>query len=51
MFPMIGGDEGAGILVEIDDDVTDFAVGDHVVMSFIAVCGQCRWCAIGMGYV
>ena len=51
MFPMIGRHEEAGIVVEISDGVTDFAVGDHVVMSFIAVCGQCRWCAIGMEYV
>ena len=25
--------------------------GDHVVMSFVAVCGQCRWCASGMEYI
>jgi len=22
-----------------------------VVMSFVAVCGQCRWCASGMEYL
>ena len=31
--------------------VTDFAPGDHVVMSFVAVCGQCRWCNSGMEYI
>jgi hypothetical protein len=51
MFPMIGGHEGSGIVVEIGDGVTDFAPGDHVVMCFVAVCGQCRWCASGMEYL
>jgi NDMA-dependent alcohol dehydrogenase len=51
MFPMIGGHEGSGFVVEVGDGVTDFAVGDHVVMSFVAVCGQCRWCATGMEYL
>jgi NDMA-dependent alcohol dehydrogenase len=51
MFPMIGGHEGAGRVVEIGDGVTDFAADDHVVMSFVAVCGKCRWCASGMEYI
>lgn len=51
MFPMIGGHEGSGIVREIGDGVTEFVPGDHVVMSFVAVCGQCRWCASGMEYI
>ncbi len=51
MFPTIGGHEGSGVVREIGEGVTDFAVGDHVVMSFVAVCGQCRWCATGMEYL
>ena len=51
MFPTIGGHEGSGIVREVGDGVTDFAPGDHVVMSFVAVCGQCRWCASGMEYI
>jgi NDMA-dependent alcohol dehydrogenase len=51
MFPMIGGHEGSGTVVEVGEGVADFAVGDHVVMSFVAVCGQCRWCASGMEYI
>jgi NDMA-dependent alcohol dehydrogenase len=51
MFPMIGGHEGAGVVVEVGEGVTDFAPGDHVVMSFVAVCGQCRWCNSGMEYI
>ena len=51
MFPTIGGHEGSGVVREIGDGVADLAVGDHVVMSFVAVCGQCRWCASGMEYI
>ena len=51
MFPTIGGHEGSGIVREVGDGVTDFEPGDHVVMSFVAVCGQCRWCATGMEYL
>jgi aryl-alcohol dehydrogenase len=47
-FPLPGvlGHEGAGVVEEIGDDVTDLAVGDHVVMSF-AFCGGCRTCRTG----
>jgi NDMA-dependent alcohol dehydrogenase len=51
MFPLIGGHEGSGLVIEVGDGVTHFAPGDHVVMSFVAVCGQCRWCASGMEYL
>ncbi|MBW0020107.1 MAG: Zn-dependent alcohol dehydrogenase [Mycobacterium sp.] len=51
MFPMIGGHEGSGVVREVGDGVTEFEPGDHVVMSFVAVCGQCRWCATGMEYI
>jgi NDMA-dependent alcohol dehydrogenase len=51
MFPLIGGHEGSGTVVDVGDGVTEFAPGDHVVMSFVAVCGQCRWCASGMEYL
>src|SRR6201995_1497168 len=51
MFPTIGGHEGSGTVREVGEGVTEFAVGDHVVMSFVAVCGQCRWCASGMEYI
>ena len=51
MFPMIGGHEGSGVVVEVGEGVTEFAPGDHVVTSFVAVCGQCRWCNSGMEYI
>lgn len=49
--PTIGGHEGSGVVVEVGEGVTRFAPGDHVVTSFLAVCGQCRWCASGMQYL
>jgi NDMA-dependent alcohol dehydrogenase len=51
MFPMIGGHEGSGVVLEVGDGVTEFAPGDHVVTSFVAVCGKCRWCNSGMEYI
>jgi NDMA-dependent alcohol dehydrogenase len=35
----------------VGDGVTEFAPGDHVVTSFVAVCGKCRWCNSGMEYI
>ncbi len=51
MSPTIGGHEGSGVVVDVGEGVTRFAPGDHVVTSFVAVCGQCRWCASGMEYL
>jgi len=51
MSPTIGGHEGSGVVVEVGAGVPGFAPGDHVVTSFVAVCGQCRWCASGMEYL
>jgi NDMA-dependent alcohol dehydrogenase len=50
-FPMIGGHEGAGVVVEVGPGVTDLAVGDHVAMSFIPACGRCRWCVTGRSWL
>ncbi len=44
MSPTIGGHEGSGVVVEVGEGVTRFEPGDHVVTSFVAICGQCRWC-------
>jgi NDMA-dependent alcohol dehydrogenase len=51
MFPMIGGHEGSGVVLEVGEGVSGFAPGDHVVTSFVAVCGECRWCNSGMEYI
>ena len=45
--PVVLGHEGAGIIVEIGEGVTDIAVGDHVVSAFVSMCGKCRYCQTG----
>jgi S-(hydroxymethyl)glutathione dehydrogenase/alcohol dehydrogenase len=46
-LPAIGGHEGAGVVEAVGPGVRSVAEGDHVVLSFIPVCGRCKWCAIG----
>ncbi|ORV16621.1 NDMA-dependent alcohol dehydrogenase [Mycobacterium celatum] len=50
-FPMIGGHEGAGVVEDVGPGVTTVAPGDHVAMSFIPACGNCRWCASGSSFL
>lgn len=47
MFPVIGGHEGAGVVVEVGPGVTTLQPGDHVSASFIPSCGRCRYCSTG----
>jgi Zn-dependent alcohol dehydrogenase len=42
VYPLVGGHEGAGVIEQVGDGVTELAVGDHVIFSFLAVCGRCR---------
>jgi S-(hydroxymethyl)glutathione dehydrogenase/alcohol dehydrogenase len=46
-FPMIGGHEGAGLVVEVGAGVSSVSVGDSVATSFIPTCGRCRYCVTG----
>ncbi|MBO0820433.1 MAG: NDMA-dependent alcohol dehydrogenase [Nocardiopsaceae bacterium] len=46
-FPIVGGHEGAGVVERVGDGVTRLSPGDHVVASFLPVCGHCRFCAQG----
>ena len=46
-MPMALGHESAGIVEQVGEDVTDLAVGDHVVMVFMPSCGHCIPCAEG----
>jgi NDMA-dependent alcohol dehydrogenase len=46
-FPIVGGHEGAGIIEEVGPGVTRLKPGDHVITSFLPVCGHCRWCSTG----
>lgn len=45
--PVVLGHEGAGVVVEVGEGVTGIAVGDHVVSSFVSMCGRCRYCQTG----
>ena len=45
--PLVLGHEGAGAVVAVGDGVTEFAVGDSVVSSYITMCGRCCYCATG----
>jgi len=49
--PLVLGHEGAGEVVEVGEGVAGgpggLSVGDHVVTSFIYMCGKCRYCAGG----
>ncbi|WP_319449810.1 MULTISPECIES: NAD(P)-dependent alcohol dehydrogenase [unclassified Mycobacterium] len=45
-LPIVFGHEGSGIVEAVGRDVTRFAVGDHVVMSFDH-CGWCPQCLTG----
>ena len=45
--PLVLGHEAAGEVVEVGEGVSSLAVGDHVVSSFIYMCGQCRFCSGG----
>jgi aryl-alcohol dehydrogenase len=51
LFPSGGvlGHEGAGVVEAVGSAVTDFEVGDHVVLTFDA-CGHCASCRKGRPY-
>ena len=45
--PVIMGHEASGEIVQIGDEVTDFAVGDRVTFDSTIYCGACRFCRSG----
>jgi S-(hydroxymethyl)glutathione dehydrogenase / alcohol dehydrogenase len=49
--PIVLGHEGAGIVEEVGEGVTNVAVGDHVVVSWIPQCGECFFCQRDEGYL
>jgi NDMA-dependent alcohol dehydrogenase len=51
LYPLLGGHEGAGVVAEVGPDVKSLAVGDHVAAMFSPVCGKCRYCATGRGFI
>ena len=46
-LPCVMGHEGAGIVTEVGDDVTRVRKGDHVIVSWVAMCGRCFYCRHG----
>jgi S-(hydroxymethyl)glutathione dehydrogenase/alcohol dehydrogenase len=46
-LPAILGHELAGIVTAIGPDVTEFAIGDHVVGCLVSHCGKCDRCLTG----
>lgn len=50
-LPAVIGHEGAGIITELGEGVDKFALGDHVVLSFIPECGECFYCKNGQAYL
>jgi S-(hydroxymethyl)glutathione dehydrogenase/alcohol dehydrogenase len=43
-LPSVLGHEGAGIVEQVGEGVTNVAPGDHVAISFIPACGSCFHC-------
>src|SRR3979490_1065090 len=46
-LPLVLGHEGAGIVTAVGEGVSRYAVGDHVVSSFVSLCGRCHYCQTG----
>ncbi len=47
LFPAILGHEGAGIVVEVGEDVRSVKKGDHVIPLYTPECRQCDYCISG----
>ncbi|MEP6719038.1 MAG: zinc-dependent alcohol dehydrogenase family protein [bacterium] len=52
VMPMVLGHEASGIVREVGPtaaEASEFAPGDHVVFSWVPVCGRCHYCVSGRG--
>ncbi len=47
LFPVIGGHEGGGVVMDVGPGVHTLEPGDHVAASFFPVCGRCKMCVTG----
>lgn len=45
--PLVMGHEGSGVVTTVGEGVSRVAVGDHVILSWVAACGRCRYCRAG----
>lgn len=51
-MPMVLGHEASGVVREVGPTAagaSEFAPGDHVVFSWVPVCGRCHYCVSGRG--
>jgi Zn-dependent alcohol dehydrogenase len=46
-LPLVLGHEGAGTVIAVGEGVSGYAVGDHVISSFVSICGRCHYCQTG----
>lgn len=45
--PVVLGHEGSGVVTALGRGVSTLEVGDHVVLSWVPNCGECRYCLAG----
>jgi len=46
-FPFLLGHEGAAVIEDVGEGVTNVKAGDHVILAWRAPCGVCRFCKRG----
>jgi Zn-dependent alcohol dehydrogenase len=46
-LPLVLGHEGAGVIVAVGEGLSRYQVGDHVISSFVSMCGRCHYCQSG----
>ncbi|MBA3408493.1 MAG: Zn-dependent alcohol dehydrogenase [Solirubrobacterales bacterium] len=46
-LPLVMGHEGSGVITAVGDGVTSVVPGDHVILSWVPACGECRACRAG----
>ena len=46
-LPLVLGHEAAGVVTAVGEGVSRYAVGDHVISSFVSMCGRCHYCQTG----
>ena len=46
-LPCVLGHEGAGVVAEVGEGVSELAVGDHAIVSFVPACRKCEPCLRG----
>ncbi len=50
-FPHILGCDGAGIIIQMSEEVSDFAIGDRIAINPTRSCGRCPYCLSGSDHM